>query len=113
MRRTTGLLPRGFDKAQRAGPTSPSQGAAAADATSWAAADRVRYRVELDPAAQAAPLTVDGGAAVSIDRLSLGGESARLLRAGDRAVHRYYEEAAAGSAMPVARATAVVPEPLR
>ena len=62
------------------------QGAAAADTSFVAGADRVRYRIALAPRARG-PLTVDGGAALPVDRLSLGRESARLPRAGDRAVH--------------------------
>ena len=85
------------------------QGAAAGRRDFVGGADRVRYRIALDPRARG-PLTV----AAELLYQSIGYRWAENLRAypaqETERFTRYYEEAAAASAMPVARATAVVPE---
>jgi hypothetical protein len=99
------LLPRGFDKAT-AEPEVAVHGDAAADASFTAGADRVRYRIELDGAR--------GPLSVSVELLyqSIGYRWAENLRGYEAAETqrfvRYYENAATGSAVPLARATAVV-----
>ena len=80
------LLPRGFDKST-AEPDIAVHGDAAADADFVGGGDRVRYRVALD-AGEAAPADRRRGAALSIDRLSLGREPARLCSRGNAAVRR-------------------------
>jgi hypothetical protein len=100
------LLPRGFDKST-ADADVAVHGEAAADANFAAGSDRVRYRIELG-AAPSASLTVS--AAVLYQ--SIGYRWAENLRAYEapeiERFTRYYREAAPGSAIPVARATAVV-----
>jgi hypothetical protein len=103
------LLPQGFDKA-----TAPDdvavRGAAAGDATFTAGGDRVRYRIAL-------PTSTRGALTVAAELLyqSIGHRWAENLR-GYRAAEterftRYYAEAAADSAMPLARAQSAVPAP--
>jgi hypothetical protein len=103
------LLPRGFDKVT-AEPDIAVHGGAAADASFAAGGDRVRYRIELGAAA-AGPLTVSA----ELLYQSIGYRWAENLRAYDAAEPqrfvRYYAGAAAGSAVPLARAAAVVGGP--
>ena len=100
------LLPRGFDKTTAAAEVAV-QGGATADTSFTAGGDRIRYRVEL-PAAARGPVTVTA----ELLYQSIGYRWAENLRAYDAAETqrfvRYYEGAAAGSALPLARATAVV-----
>jgi hypothetical protein len=100
------LLPRGFDKATASADVAVL-GEAAADPTFAAGGDRVRYRVAL-PAAAVGELTV----AVELLYQSIGYRWAENLRSYDAAETqrfvRYYREAAAASAVPLARATSVV-----
>jgi len=99
------LLPRGFDKAT-AEPDVAVHGDAATDASFTAGSDRVRYRIEL--AGARGPLTVSA----ELLYQSIGYRWAENLRAYDAAETRrfvgYYQSAAAGSALALARATAVV-----
>jgi hypothetical protein len=100
------LLPRGFDKT-----TAPDdvavRGAAAADANFVAGGDRVRYHVEL-PAAARGQLTVSA----ELLYQSIGYRWAENLRGygtdETQRFLRYYAGAAAGSALPLARAAVVV-----
>ncbi len=100
------LLPRGFDKAT-AEPDVAVHGEAAADASFTAGADRVRFRVELGARGRG-PLTVSA----ELLYQSIGYRWAENLRDYDAAETRrftsYYAAAAADSALPLARAVAVV-----
>ena len=87
-----------FDKAT-AEPDFAVQGAAAGDADFVGGGDRVRYRIALG--AGGPPADRRSGAALSIDRLSVGREPARLRRPRKRSASAsYYAESAAASAAP-------------
>lgn len=100
------LLPRGFDKTT-AEPDVAVHGEAGADMSFTAGADRVRYRVELG-AAPSGPLNV----AAELLYQSIGYRWAENLRdygaTETQRFTRYYTAAAAHSAIPVARAAAIV-----
>jgi hypothetical protein len=99
------LLPRGFDKSTAAADVAV-QGVPAGDASFTSGGDRVHYRLAL-PAVGPGPLTVTA----ELLYQSIGYRWAENLRGYDaaetRRFVRYYESAAAGSAVPLARATVV------
>jgi len=103
------LLPRGFDKAT-AEPDVAVHGEAAADATFTGGADRVRYRINLG-ARDRGPLTVSA----ELLYQAIGYRWAENLRdygaAETQRFIGYYVAAAADSAVPLARAAAVVDAP--